>query len=284
MIVRFPSGADTLSGALYLPEPHDRGPQTAGEPRPGVVVVHDVWGLYDQYHAVAQRLARAGFAALAVDLYARGEQPGSPADMPAVMKFLHRLPDRRVLTDLQAALDFLRARPEVAGRKLGLTGFCMGGKYADLAAVHCQGLSAAVSWYGMLHADALDDANPEHALDALARVRCPLLAVRRRRRADPAARRRRAALARARARAADRGRGLHRRGSRVRERLPARGLPRRGRRRRLAARNRLLRARAGEVIDHPTRIPRWAPSAAARGGARKRAKRARSEPKASEVN
>jgi carboxymethylenebutenolidase len=171
VIVRFPSGGDTLSGALYLPE------GAAGGPRPGVVVVHDVWGLYDQYHAVAQRLARAGFAALAVDLYARGERPGSPADMPGVMKFLHRLPDRRVLADLQAALDYLRARPEVAGAKLGLTGFCMGGKYADLAAVHCQGLSAAVSWYGMLRADALDDANPEHALDALARVRCPLLAL-----------------------------------------------------------------------------------------------------------
>ena len=170
MIVRFASGGDELEAALYLPE------TVAHESRPAVVVVHDVWGLYEQYHRVAQRLASAGFVALALDLYARGEKPGSPSDMPAVMKFLHGLPDRRVLGDIQAALDFLRARPEVAGRKLGLTGFCMGGKYADLAAVRCRGLSAVVSWYGMLRADALDDANPEHALDALAELRCPLLA------------------------------------------------------------------------------------------------------------
>jgi len=173
--VEFASGSDRLVAALYPPETaaHDSKSRL---PRPAVVVIHDVWGLYDQYHQAAQRLARAGFVALALDLYARGEQPGSPADMPGVMKFLHRLPDRRVLADIQAALDFLRARPEVAGRKLGLTGFCMGGKYADLAAARCRGLSAVVSWYGMLHADALDDANPEHALDALADLGCPLLA------------------------------------------------------------------------------------------------------------
>jgi carboxymethylenebutenolidase len=142
-----------------------------------VVIVHDVWGLHEPYHGVARRLAGAGFVALALDLYARGEKPGSPSDMPGVMKFLHGLPDRRVLADIQSALDFLRARPEVAGRKLGLTGFCMGGKYADLAAVRCSGLSAVVSWYGMLRADAIDEANPEHALDALAQLRCPLLAL-----------------------------------------------------------------------------------------------------------
>ena len=175
MNVRFPSADDPLEAALYLPDetPHDPKLRL---PRPAVVVIHDVWGLYDQYHQVAQRLARAGFVALALDLYARGEKPGSPADMPGVMKFLHRLPDRRVLGDIQAALDFLRARPEVAGRKLGLTGFCMGGKYAQLAAVRCRGLAAVVSWYGMLRADAIDDANPEHALDALGELGCPLLA------------------------------------------------------------------------------------------------------------
>jgi carboxymethylenebutenolidase len=166
--VSFPSGADAIGGALYVP--------SSGLPRPAVVILHDVWGVYEPYHAAAKRLAGAGFVALALDLYARGEKPGSPADMPAVMRFLHALPDRRVLADVQAAVDFLRARPEVAGRKVGVTGFCMGGKYALLAAARCKGLSAAVPWYGMLRADALDDANPEHAIDAARDLRCPVLA------------------------------------------------------------------------------------------------------------
>ena len=169
MRVELASGRDTIAGELALPE--------TSAPVPGVVIVHDVWGLSDVYRRVAKRLASAGFAALAVDLYARGEQPGSPADMPAVMRFMHALPDRRVLADLQAAVDWLRARPEVRGRAVGLTGFCMGGKYAFLAASHCRDLAAVVPWYGMLRAPSLDAENPEHALDALERARCPVLAL-----------------------------------------------------------------------------------------------------------
>jgi carboxymethylenebutenolidase len=167
--VEFASGRDAVAGELVLPE--------TSAPVPGVVIVHDVWGLSDVYRSVARRLAGAGFAALALDLYARGERPGSPADMLGVMRFMHALPDRRVLADVQAAVEYLRARPEVRGRAVGLTGFCMGGKYAFLAASHCSGLSAVVPWYGMLRAPALDAENPEHALDALERARCPVLAL-----------------------------------------------------------------------------------------------------------
>ena len=169
MRVELPSGADTIAGELALPE----GTASA----PGVVILHDVWGLGDLYRGVGRRLAVAGYAALALDLYARGEKPGSPADMPGVMRFMHALPDRRVLGDVQAALDWLRERPEVAGRPVGLTGFCMGGKYTFLAASHCRGLAAAVAWYGMLRAPSLDRENPEHALDALEHVRCPVLGL-----------------------------------------------------------------------------------------------------------
>jgi len=167
--VELASGADSLSGELALPE--------RSGPAPGVVILHDVWGLSDLYRGVARRLAAAGYAALALDLYARGEKPGSPSDMPAVMRFMHALPDARVLGDVQAALDWLRARPEVAGRPVGLTGFCMGGKYTFLAASHCRGLAGAVAWYGMLRAPSLDRENPEHALDALPRTRCPVLGL-----------------------------------------------------------------------------------------------------------
>ncbi|HTO70311.1 MAG TPA: dienelactone hydrolase family protein [Myxococcota bacterium] len=168
MRVELPSGRDSIAGELRLP---------ARTPAPGIVVLHDVWGLSPVYEKVAQRLADAGFAALALDLYARGEKPGSPADMPGVMRFMHELPDHRVLADVQAAADWLRARPEVAGRKVGLTGFCMGGKYAFLAAARCRGLAAVAPWYGMLRARELDEANPEHALDALAELRAPVLAL-----------------------------------------------------------------------------------------------------------
>ena len=93
MRVELPSGGDTLAGELVAP--------AHGRPAPGIVILHDVWGLSDQYRNVARRIADAGFTALALDLYARGEKPGTPADMPAVMRFMNGLPDRRVLADVR---------------------------------------------------------------------------------------------------------------------------------------------------------------------------------------
>ena len=168
MRVEFPSGNDTIEGALYAP--------AGGAAHPGVVVIHDIRGLYDPYHDVARRLADDGFAALAVNLYSRGETPDT-GDMQAVFRFMRELPDRQVLGDLQAAADFLAGRPETAGRKLGITGFCMGGKYVVLSACNLRGLDAAVCWYGMLRVDEIDERNPEHPLDALPRLSCPLLGL-----------------------------------------------------------------------------------------------------------
>jgi carboxymethylenebutenolidase len=166
--VELPSGGDTINGVLALPG-------TDG-PHPGVVVVPDVRGLYAHYEEVAQRLAENGFAALALNLYARGESPDT-SDMEQVFRFMRELPDRQVLGDLQAATDWLAARPETRGRSIGITGFCMGGKYTILAACRCTGLRAAVAWYGMLSVGELDERNPEHPLDALAELRCPLLGL-----------------------------------------------------------------------------------------------------------
>ena len=168
MIVEFPSGAARIRGALRLPE--------SDEPRPGVVVVPDVWGLSEHYKQVAGRLAGEGYVALALDLYTRGESPGD-YDPAGVNRFIAELPDTQVLGDVQAAIDYLEARPEVGGRRVGITGFCMGGLYTFLSACRCRGLSAAVAWYGMLRAERIDAANPEHALDAVADLRCPTLGL-----------------------------------------------------------------------------------------------------------
>lgn len=141
-----------------------------------MVVIPDVRGLYDHYHAVARRLAAGGYAALALDLYTREGAPALPT-MDDVFRLMRELPDRRVIQDVQAAIDWLGEQPETRGRRIGLTGFCMGGKYVVLAACSVRGLSAAVAWYGMLRAPVIDSNNPEHPLDALPRLACPLLGL-----------------------------------------------------------------------------------------------------------
>jgi carboxymethylenebutenolidase len=154
----------------------------ADRTQPGVVVIHDVWGLSDHTRDLARRLAGDGFAALAVDLYRRTPQP-KITDPGA---WIRALPDPQVIADVQSAVDFLAAHAVVAGQRIGVVGFCMGGTYAIHAAASCRGVSAAVPFYGMLSHEHgllaappgtfLDPARkPRSPLDAARSVRCPLL-------------------------------------------------------------------------------------------------------------
>jgi len=146
---------------------------------PGVVIVHDVWGLSELYREFARRLAHAGFAALALDLYRREVKITNPGE------WMRGLSDPDVLGDLQSAIDFLHADPAVGGRAVGVTGFCMGGSYALLAACLSQGLAACVSFYGILSyqhgilsaADLDREKKPRAPLEAIPDLRCPLLGI-----------------------------------------------------------------------------------------------------------
>jgi carboxymethylenebutenolidase len=164
--VTFHRGTDSLRG--YLAVPRARGPH------PGLVLIPDVRGLYDHFRDVAHRFAGEGFATLAVDLYSREGTPDLP-DMDAVFRWMAALPDRRVLTDLHAARDFLSAHDSVGGGKVGVTGFCMGGQYALMAACSRWGFRACVSWYGMLRYATTNETKPESPLDMTPRLTCPYL-------------------------------------------------------------------------------------------------------------
>lgn len=156
---------DVTLGYLALPD-------AAG---PGVVLIPDVWGLYDHYRDLARRLAAEGFATLAVDLYRElgGKPPiESPAD---AMQWIDGLDDPKILADLQAAVDLLAGHASVSGR-VGIVGFCMGGQYALLAACSCRGISACAPFYGMVRYRAgLDPKKkPRSVLDALPDLTCPV--------------------------------------------------------------------------------------------------------------
>jgi carboxymethylenebutenolidase len=153
----------------FLAEP-DAGPG------PGVVVIPDVWGLGDHTQDIAGRLAQEGFSALALDVYRKTGKP-SLADPAAALAWIRELSDPLVLETTQEGIDALAKR--VAGRRVGLIGFCMGGQYAWLAACACRGLSAVAPFYGMLrYAPGLDaKKKPRSPLDAVASLSCPALGL-----------------------------------------------------------------------------------------------------------
>ena len=164
--VMFHRGADALRGHLAVP--------AARGPHPGLVLIPDVRGLYDHFRDVARRFAAEGFATLAVDLYSREGTPKLP-DMDAMFRWMAALPDRRVIADLHAARDFLSSHDAVRGGKVGVTGFCMGGQYALMAACSRWGFRACVSWYGMLRYASTSETKPASPLDMTSRLTCPYL-------------------------------------------------------------------------------------------------------------
>ena len=161
--------AELVEGAFAEP---------GGAPQPGVVVIPDVWGLSEHTRDIAQRLAREGFAALALDLYRKTGRP-SVEGPAAAMAWIRELPDPLVLETVQEGIDALAGNAAVAGRKVGLIGFCMGGQYAWLAACTCRGLSAVAAFYGMLRYEPGLDATkkPREPLAAIAALSCPALGL-----------------------------------------------------------------------------------------------------------
>lgn len=111
---------------------------------PGIVVVHEWWGLNGQIRQVAKRLSSQGYVAIVPDLY-----HGKVADDPMRAHELMRgLEDEEALGTLEAAVAWLRAQPRGAKSRVGVLGFCMGGGLAQNLALQDPGVSAAVMFYG----------------------------------------------------------------------------------------------------------------------------------------
>ena len=133
--VTFASNGNKAHGYLSLPK-------SGGGP--GVIVIQEWWGLTDHIANVTDRLAEAGFVALAPDLY------GGPTTHNAeeAGKLMQELPVDRAARDLRGAVDYLLARDEVTGDRVGAVGFCMGGAFVLQLAVQEGGkLAAAVAFY-----------------------------------------------------------------------------------------------------------------------------------------
>ena len=135
-MVRYPTNGSSGSGYLATP------PTGSG---PGIVVIQEWWGLVDHIKDVADRLATAGFVALAPDLY-DGQTTESP---DTAGKLMMALEIDAAEKNLRGAIGYLLSRDDVAGDKLGTVGFCMGGQLALYAACANPQVGACVDFYGI---------------------------------------------------------------------------------------------------------------------------------------
>jgi carboxymethylenebutenolidase len=136
--VEFPSNGHTAHGYLAMP---------ASGSGPGVIVIQEWWGLTDHIAEVCDRFAKAGYVALAPDLY--GGKVTHDAEEAG--KMMGALPEADAARDLAGAVDFLLGHDAVTGSKVGAVGFCMGGGFVvQLAAQAGEKIGAAVPFYGVL--------------------------------------------------------------------------------------------------------------------------------------
>jgi carboxymethylenebutenolidase len=137
--VSFQGEKDQLRG--YLARPEGDGPF------PGVVVIHEIFGLNDNIRNIALRFAGEGYAALAVDLFAGRNRAVCMARFMGGM--LLKPLDNAGIRDLKAALGVLAEQPGVDGARLGAVGFCMGGGFAIAWACADDRLGVVAPFYGM---------------------------------------------------------------------------------------------------------------------------------------
>jgi len=120
-------------------------PDGAG-PFPGLVVIHEIFGLNDNIRSIANRFAEQGYAALAVDLFSNRNR--AICMMQVIHGMLIRPLNNKMLDDLKSTIAFLQKQPGVDPKRVGAVGFCMGGGYALQLAVTDRGMKAASAFYG----------------------------------------------------------------------------------------------------------------------------------------
>lgn len=164
--IRFAADDVEIGGELARPD---------GAPRGALVLIPDVHGISDLYRRIAGRFAAAGHLTLVLDLYVRQGRP-TLRDPEAVSRWIAGLDDRRVLGDVAAAVRHLAERPDSPGAP-AITGFCVGGQYALMAACTIERIVACVSFYGMLRYATRSPHKPASPLDLAASLRCPYLGL-----------------------------------------------------------------------------------------------------------
>ena len=145
---------DVTASTLQLNTPDGKMEAYEAKPKeggsyPGIVVLMEAFGLNDHIKKVTERIAQEGYLAIAPDLYHREAERLVPySDLQKAVGIMNKLQDSKVMDDVGAAIAHLKSQSNVKAGSIGVTGFCMGGRFTYLAAAHHnKDVKAAVPFY-----------------------------------------------------------------------------------------------------------------------------------------
>ena len=132
--------------------------------------------MHEHIKDVCRRLAKLGYVAIAPELYARQGDVSNMTDIDEIRKVVSKVPDAQVLADLDATVAWIKDSGEGNVERLGITGFCWGGRIVWLYAAHHPTLKAGVAWYGRL-VGTPSALQPSHPIDVASSLKVPVLGL-----------------------------------------------------------------------------------------------------------
>ncbi len=155
--------------------PAYRAMPSGGKNLPVVLVVQEIFGVHEHIKDLARRFAKAGYLAVAPELYARQGDVSKATSYDEIRPIVAKVPDEQVMSDLDAAAEWA-AKNGGDPAKLAVTGFCWGGRIVWLYAAHSPKLKAGVAWYGGVEGPT-NELKPKNPIDLVKEMKAPVLGL-----------------------------------------------------------------------------------------------------------
>jgi carboxymethylenebutenolidase len=173
---------DLTTGEVKIPTSDGTIPAYFAMPSTGknlglVLVVHEIFGVHEHIKDICRRLAKAGYYAIAPELFVRQGDVSILSNIQDIQKNVtNKVPDAQVMSDLDACVAYASNQKSVNPAKLAITGFCWGGRITWLYCAHNPKVKAAAAWYGRLEGNP-SELTPKHPIDLVTKINTPVLGL-----------------------------------------------------------------------------------------------------------
>ena len=170
-----------IAGEVQIPVkdgtiPAYRAQPTKGENFPVILVIQEIFGVHAYIQDVCRRLAKLGYLAIAPELFYRQGDVLKLTDIAQIRSIVSKVPDAQVFADLDATVDWAVKSAKGDLQKIGITGFCWGGRMTWLYSAHNPKVKAGVAWYGRLVGESTE-LTPKHPVDIAQMLSVPVLGL-----------------------------------------------------------------------------------------------------------